>query len=183
MIRASRICSRRRRRPLRLRPRQHRHRPKVSSTRAKLEERTKRKGAGSRLRLLLSARPASERPCSNSRQTFSSMPSLAIVGLGPSDSSLLTLGALDRLRNAPRTAVSAAPPALVEYLKANGVNVVAVALEGAALSRGVTEAIQSVVEFARTGDAALGVPGHPMLDFPGLPHLLRALEAANIEVQ
>ena len=111
------------------------------------------------------------------------MPSLAIVGLGPSDSSLLTLGALDRLRNAPRTAVSAAPPALVEYLKANGVNVVAVALEGAALSRGVPEAIQSVVDFARTGDAALGVPGHPMLDFPGLPHLLRALEAANIEVQ
>lgn len=111
------------------------------------------------------------------------MPTLAIVGLGPSDSSLLTLGALERLQQAPRTAVCAAPPALIEYLKAHGVNVVIVALDGNALLRGVPEAIQSVIDFAAHGDAALGVPGHPMIDFPGLPHLLRALEAARVDVE
>jgi MazG family protein len=111
------------------------------------------------------------------------MPTLAIVGLGPSDSSLLTLGALERLHKAPRTAVCAAPPALTEYLNAHGVNVVPVTLDGAALLRGVADAVRTIVDFAALGDAALGVPGHPMLDFPGLPHLLRALEAAHIDVE
>jgi tetrapyrrole methylase family protein/MazG family protein len=111
------------------------------------------------------------------------MPTLAIVGLGPSDSSLLTLGALERLQKAPRTAVCAVPASVSDYLRSKNVNVVSTSFEGAALLRGIPEQIHAVVDFAREGDAALGVPGHPMLDFPGLPHLLRALEAAKIDVE
>ena len=111
------------------------------------------------------------------------MPTLAIVGLGPSDSSLLTLGALERLKTAPRTAICAAPPALVEYLQSHGVHVSSTGLDGAALLRGVPAAIDAIVAFAKSGDAALAVPGHPMLDFPGLPHLLRALETAGVDVE
>ena len=111
------------------------------------------------------------------------MPTLAVVGLGPSDSSLLTLGALERLKAARKTAVCVAPPALVEFLQRNGVNIVATRFDGAALLRGVPQAIDAAVEFAKSGDAALAVPGHPMLDFPGLPHLLRALEHAGVDVE
>ena len=124
-----------------------------------------------------------ERLSRKPRQTFAVMPTLAIVGLGPSDSSLLTLGALERLQKAPRTAVCTAPPALTEYLNANGVAIVSPPLDGAALLRGVPDAVQSVVDFAAQGDAALGVPGHPMIDFPGLPHLVRALDDRKVQVE
>jgi MazG family protein len=111
------------------------------------------------------------------------MPTLAIVGLGPSDDTMLTLGALERLQRAPRTALCAAPPALREHLSAKGVTIVAPPFDASALLRGVPEAVTAAVEFAATGDAAIGVPGHPMLDFPGLPHLLRALESAGVAVE
>ena len=55
--------------------------------------------------------------------------------------------------------------------------------DGSALLRGVGEAVNAVVEFAASGDGALGIPGHPLLDFPGLPHLLRALEERRIDVE
>ncbi|MBV8081664.1 MAG: hypothetical protein JOY86_01625, partial [Candidatus Eremiobacteraeota bacterium] len=111
------------------------------------------------------------------------MPTLAIVGLGPSDSSLLTIGALERLQRSPRTAVCAVPASVTEYLRSKGVAVVGLALDGGALLRGLPEAIDAVVAFGRQGDAALGVPGHPMLDVPGLPNLLRALERAGVDVE
>ena len=117
------------------------------------------------------------------RVSFQFMPTLVIVGLGPSDSSLLTLGALERLTKAPRTVVSSAPPALIEYLKSKHVNVVATEFDGAALLRGAPDAINAVVNFAKAGDAALAVPGHPLLDVPGLPHLLHALDKAGIGVE
>ena len=111
------------------------------------------------------------------------MATLAIVGLGPSDASLLTLGAIERLQRSPRVILCAAVPALADHLRARGVNVVATPFDGAALLRGVPEAVRSAIRFADAGDAALGVPGHPMLDFPGLGHLLRALERAGHAVE
>ena len=111
------------------------------------------------------------------------MTTLAIVGLGPSDSSLLTLGAIARLQKAPRVVLCAAAPALAQYLRARGVNVVPAPIDGPALLRGVPQAVAGAVDFARAGDAALGVPGHPLLDFPGLGHLLRALERSGVAVE
>ncbi|MBV8170540.1 MAG: nucleoside triphosphate pyrophosphohydrolase [Candidatus Eremiobacteraeota bacterium] len=111
------------------------------------------------------------------------MATLAIVGLGPSDSSLLTLGALERLQRSARTAVCAVPSSLTDHLRTRGIEIARLDVDGNALLRGTPDAIDAVVAFARDGDAALGVPGHPLLDFPGLPHLLRALEAARIDVE
>jgi MazG family protein len=111
------------------------------------------------------------------------MPTLSIVGLGPSDAALLTLGSLERLERAPRTIVCSAPPSLIEHLKSRGVKIQPAAFDGSALLRGVGEAVNAVVEFAASGDGALGIPGHPLLDFPGLPHLLRALEERRIDVE
>ena len=110
------------------------------------------------------------------------MPTLTLVGLGPSDASMLTLGAIERLKAAPRVAVSVAPSALIDELKQRGVNVVPLQLDGAGLLRGNPDAIAAVAAFAAAGDAALGLPGHPLLDVPALPHLLRALEDRGIAV-
>ena len=112
------------------------------------------------------------------------MPTLSIVGLGPSDASLLTLGSIEQLERTPRVATLAAPPALTDYLRSRGINVVPAPFDGQALLRGVDEAVAAAVRFASEGEgeAALGVPGHPMLDFPGLPHLLRALGEAGVGV-
>jgi tetrapyrrole methylase family protein / MazG family protein len=111
------------------------------------------------------------------------MPTLSIVGVGPSDGSLVTLGALDRLAAAPRTVLCGAPPSLAEFLKGRKVNVVAAPFDQAALLRGVASAVEAAVSFAAGGDAALGVVGHPLLDFPGLPDLLRALDARGISAE
>src|ERR1700730_250715 len=110
------------------------------------------------------------------------MPTLSIVGLGPSDAQLLTLGSVEQLERSPRVVVCSAPPALVEHLKSLGVKLQPASFDCPALLRGVAHAVDAAVEFASSGDAALGVPGHPLLDFPGLPHLLRALELRRIDV-
>jgi tetrapyrrole methylase family protein/MazG family protein len=114
--------------------------------------------------------------------TFALMPTLTIVGLGPSDAALLTLGALERLEAAPRAISCAAPPALVDFLKSRGVRVEPTPFDASAFLRGVPDAVEAAALFASAGDAALGVPGHPMLDFVGLPHLLRALGDRGIDV-
>ena len=111
------------------------------------------------------------------------MATLTIVGLGPSDASALTLSALERLEAADRVVLCNAPPALSDFLRTRGVKLAAAELDGTALLRGVPASVDAVAAFAAAGDAALGVPGHPMLDFPGLPHLLRALEGAGVGVE
>ncbi len=112
------------------------------------------------------------------------MATLTIVGLGPGDANLVTLGALERLQRAGRFAACSVPPALLEYLDTLGVKVQNPApFDGAALLRGNPQGVAAAVEFAGAADSALGVPGHPMLDFPGLPHLLRALQAACVTVE
>lgn len=110
------------------------------------------------------------------------MPTLSIVGLGPSDATLLTLGSLERLERSPRTVVCTTPPALVEHLKSHGVKLEEPPFDAAALLRGVGDAVDAAADYASSGDAALGVPGHPLLDFPGLPHLLRTLAERGIDV-
>lgn len=110
------------------------------------------------------------------------MPALSIVGLGPSDAKLLTVGALETLQRSPRVVVCNAAPATIQYLKEHGVAIESSPFDGSALLRGVESAVQSALTAFAKGDAALGVPGHPLLDFPGLPHLLRELELHGIEV-
>ncbi|HLW37309.1 MAG TPA: nucleoside triphosphate pyrophosphohydrolase [Candidatus Eremiobacteraceae bacterium] len=111
------------------------------------------------------------------------MPALSIVGLGPSDAKLLTVGALETLQRSPRVFVCNAAPATIQYLKEHGVAIENAPFDGSALLRGVEPAVQAALTAFAKGDAALGVPGHPLLDFPGLPHLLRELELHAMDVQ
>lgn len=111
-----------------------------------------------------------------------------IVGLGPGDPALLTLGSLDALRSVPRVATNHAPPDLTKYLTEAGVTLTRDLIGDAALFvAGSTEEIQRFVERVDAsrdqGDLALGVLGNPFSDLPGLPPLLRALEARNIQTE
>jgi MazG family protein len=108
-----------------------------------------------------------------------------IVGLGPGDPRLLTIGSLDALRATARAVVLLAPPDLTAYLARNGVDVVRGMVEDPALLvRGGNEEIARFVR--RVGDVtpdgtlAVGVLGNPLSDFPGLPLLLRELERCGI---
>lgn len=103
------------------------------------------------------------------------MPDVSIVGLGPSDAQLLTIGALDCLRAAPRVYTCNGSPATLQYLRDAGIHVQNVPFDGGSLLRGVANTVEEASVLFAQGDAALGVPGHPLLDFPGLPNLLHAL--------
>jgi MazG family protein len=108
------------------------------------------------------------------------MPEVSIVGLGPSDARLLTIGALDCLRAAPKVFTCNAAPATLEYLREAGVAAQKAPLDAGALLRGVEKTVNDAAELFLHGDGALGVPGHPLLDFPGLPNFLRALGERKI---
>jgi MazG family protein len=110
------------------------------------------------------------------------MPELSIVGLGPSDARLLTIGALDVLRAAPAVYPCDAAPATVQYLREQGVCIETLPLDAGELVRGVSGAVDAAANLFSKSDAALAVPGHPLLDFPGLPHLLHALAKRGIGV-
>lgn len=111
---------------------------------------------------------------------------MRIVGLGPGDPSLLTIGSVEALRSAGRAVALLAPPDLCAYLRASGVEIVRGMVDDPALFvRGGSEEIERFVErVGRDGESALGlgVPGNPLSDFPGLPVLLRLLERAAIPV-
>lgn len=116
---------------------------------------------------------------------------VTIVGLGPGDPRLLTLGSLDALRAAGRAVALLAPRELVEYVRDAGVDVdrALAGDEDALIVRGSTDAIGAFcarLDAAREQDArdlAIGVLGNPLSDFPGLPPLLRALDARRIRVE
>ncbi|MDQ2864821.1 MAG: nucleoside triphosphate pyrophosphohydrolase [Candidatus Eremiobacteraeota bacterium] len=108
-----------------------------------------------------------------------------IVGLGPGDPALLTLGSLDALRAAARVPTVLAPPALTAFLTGKGIATEPNVVRDAALFvRGGSEEIERFVEYAGAaasdGDIALGVLGNPLSDMPGLPALLHRLEAREI---
>jgi len=107
-----------------------------------------------------------------------------IVGLGPGDPGLLTLGSLDALRAAERVVLLAVPADLAAYLETHGAVAERIGGERAALI--VRGAPDEVAAFARELDdhaTAVGVPGNPLSDFPGLPPLLRALEERGARVE
>ncbi|MBV9027765.1 MAG: nucleoside triphosphate pyrophosphohydrolase [Candidatus Eremiobacteraeota bacterium] len=106
---------------------------------------------------------------------------LRIAGLGPGDPRLLTLGTLDALRAIGKACVALAPPDLSAYLERNGIAILREMIDDPGLFvRGSSEAIAHfVARLENCGDDALGlgILGNPLSDFPGLPALLRALEA------
>jgi tetrapyrrole methylase family protein/MazG family protein len=106
---------------------------------------------------------------------------IRIVGLGPGDPDLLTLGSLEALRATGRAVTLLAPPELVLFLESEGVEVLRDRVADPALFvRGSSEEIEQFVGRLDPGNLALGVVGNPLSDFPGLPLLLRALERAAI---
>jgi tetrapyrrole methylase family protein/MazG family protein len=102
---------------------------------------------------------------------------IRIVGLGPGDPDLVTLGSLEALRAVGRAVTLLAPPELTLFLESEGVTILRDRIPNAGLFvRGSAEAIEAFVAGLDHGDLAVGVLGNPLSDFPGLPLLLRALE-------
>ena len=112
-----------------------------------------------------------------------------IAGLGPGDPGLLTIGALDALREIGSAVALLAPPDLTGYLERNGVAIVRGMVDDPALFvRGSSDEIERFVERAAAHcfsaeSLGLGVLGNPLSDFPGLPSLLRTLEARAIATE
>ncbi len=112
-----------------------------------------------------------------------------IAGLGPGDPRLLTIGSLDGLRAIGRAALLLAPPDLTSYLERNGVAIIrGVVDDPALLVRGSADEIARFAQHLddpslRGGALGLGVLGNPLSDFPGLPALLRALEARDVATE
>ncbi len=100
-----------------------------------------------------------------------------IVGLGPGDPHLLTLGSLEALRAARRVVAPLAPPDLTLFLESEGIAIVRDRIADAALFvRGSSDAIGRFASDLGDDDPAIGIVGNPLSDFPGLPLLVRALE-------
>lgn len=102
---------------------------------------------------------------------------IRIVGLGPGDPDLVTLGSLEALRAARRVVTLLAPPELTLFLESEGIVVLRNQIGDPALFvRGSTEEIGRFVDGLGDEQLGIGVLGNPLSDFPGLPILLRALE-------
>lgn len=109
---------------------------------------------------------------------------IRIVGLGPGDPGLLTLGSREALRAVGRAATVMAPPELVRFLESDGIAIERslIADQGLFL-RGSTEVIDVFADRIDERDLGLGVLGNPLSDFLGLPILLRALERRKITAE
>jgi tetrapyrrole methylase family protein/MazG family protein len=83
-----------------------------------------------------------------------------VVGLGPGDPGLLTLGSLDALRASRRAALMLAPAELIAYIESQGVEIVTgLAADPALFVRGATDAIDRVADaIARVAGASAGSP-------------------------
>jgi tetrapyrrole methylase family protein/MazG family protein len=109
---------------------------------------------------------------------------IRIVGLGPGDPDLLTLGSRESLRAVGRVATVLAPPELALFLESDGITLERDLISDQALFlRGSTEVIDGFVQRVDERPLALGVLGNPLSDFAGLPILLRALETRRIAVE
>jgi tetrapyrrole methylase family protein/MazG family protein len=109
---------------------------------------------------------------------------IRIVGLGPGDPGLLTLGSREALRAVGRAATVLAPPELVRFLESDGVTIErALIVDQGLFLRGSAEVIDTFVERIDERDLGLGVLGNPLSDFLGLPMFLRALDRRAIEAE
>jgi tetrapyrrole methylase family protein/MazG family protein len=109
---------------------------------------------------------------------------LRIVGLGPGDPDLLTLGSREALRAVGRAATVLAPPELALFLESDGVTLERTLIADQDLFlRGSTEVIDGFAAAIDDRALGLGVLGNPLSDFPGLPILLRALERRKIAAE
>jgi tetrapyrrole methylase family protein/MazG family protein len=109
---------------------------------------------------------------------------LRIVGLGPGDPDLLTLGSREAMRAVGRAVTVLAPPDLVLFLESEGVAIQRGLITDQGLFiRGSSEVIDGFVERIDGSDLALGILGNPLSDFAGLPMLLRALERRRISAE
>jgi tetrapyrrole methylase family protein/MazG family protein len=101
-----------------------------------------------------------------------------IVGLGPGDPDLLTLGSLEALRAAGSVTAVSAPPSLLLFLESEGIEVERGSVGDQQLfARGSVEVTEAfVATLPPDGTQAVAVLGNPLSDFPGLPVLLRTLE-------
>ena len=105
------------------------------------------------------------------------MNQIRIVGLGPGDPDLVTLGSLESLRAVRRVVTLLAPPELTLFLESEGIVVLRNQIGDPALFvRGSAEEIGRFVDGLDDEPLGVGVLGNPLSDFPGLPILLRALE-------
>lgn len=101
-----------------------------------------------------------------------------IIGLGPGDPDLLTLGSLQAMQAVGRAITLLAPPELSKYLQAQGIELVRERrVDPALIVRGSVDEVERFANTLGEADIAIGVLGNPLSDFPGLPALLRALEA------
>jgi tetrapyrrole methylase family protein/MazG family protein len=106
---------------------------------------------------------------------------IRIVGLGPGDPDLVTLGSLEALRAVGRAVLVLAPPELVLFLESEGVTVIRGRISDPGLFvRGSGDEIEAFVGELDGADLAVGVLGNPLSDFPGLPLLLRSLERRGL---
>ena len=109
---------------------------------------------------------------------------IRIVGLGPGDPDLVTLGSLEALRAVGRAVTLLAPPELALFLESEGVTLLRDRIAQPALFvRGSSDEIEAFVAKLEDEDLALGVLGNPLSDFPGLPLLLRALERKGMHCE
>ena len=111
-----------------------------------------------------------------------------VVGLGPGDPGLLTIGSFEALRAVGRAVALLAPPDLGNYLRDNGVEIVRDLVDDPALFvRGGSEEIERFVarllQRGGNGGLGLGVLGNPLSDFPGLPPLLRSFERNGVRAE
>ena len=106
---------------------------------------------------------------------------MRIVGLGPGDPDLLTLGSRESLRAVGRAVTVMAPPALALFLESDGILIERGLISDQGLFlRGSTDVIDTFVSQLDRRALALGVLGNPLSDFPGLPILLRALDRRGV---
>ena len=109
---------------------------------------------------------------------------MRIVGLGPGDPDLLTLGSRESLRAVGRAATVLAPPALALFLESDGVVIERDLISDQGLFlRGSTDVIDAFVARLDRRPLALAVLGNPLSDFPGLPIFLRALDRHGTHVE